>query len=84
MQSLQQAVESGEAGVTAEDVVEPLAEVGAPPGVGVLRVPGQDFISSRIMRDSPLTSSLIVITACKGVIVSSSMFDSGCSALMAV
>ena len=37
MQSLQQAVESGEAGVTAEDVVEPLAEVGAPPGVGVLR-----------------------------------------------
>ena len=32
MQPLQQAVESDEAGATAEDVVEPLAELGAPPG----------------------------------------------------
>ena len=31
VQTQQQAIQSGEAGVTAEDVVEPLSELGAPP-----------------------------------------------------
>ena len=37
MQPLQQAIESDEAGATAEDVVEPRAELAAPAGVGVGR-----------------------------------------------